>query len=79
MHFWQRGGGVFNIDKNKDSKDNIEKYDEDDNNNNDGNIWEEVLRWVSVNGGDEAKCGTMPSWQGGKGDYNEDDDDLSRQ
>jgi hypothetical protein len=30
-------------------------------------------------GGDEAKCGTMPSWQGEKGNYNEDDDDLSRQ
>ena len=29
--------------------------------------------------GGEAKRGTMPSWQGGKGDYNEDDDDFSRQ
>ena len=30
-------------------------------------------------GGDEAKRGTMPSWQEEKGNYNEDDDDLSRQ
>ena len=71
-------GGVFNYEKNKNGEDNDDKDDEDVNNDN------------KFTSGQEPCVGYLPmggrsqTWYdafltGRKGDYNEDDDDLSRQ
>ena len=60
----ERRGGCFNYDKNENGEDNDDKDDEDVNNNNTIDVWAGALRWVSADGGGEAKRGTMPSWQG---------------
>ena len=58
--------GVFNYDKNENGKENDDKDDKDNNNDNKVDVWAGALRWVSADGGGEAKRGPMPSWQGGK-------------
>ena len=80
MHSWQRvGGGVFNYDKNKNGKDNNDKDDKDDNNDNKVDVWAGALCWVSANGGGRKQTWYDAFLAGGTGEYNEDDDDLSRQ
>ena len=72
-------GVVFNYDKNKNGEDNDDKDDDDVNNDNKVGVWAGALHWVSADGGGQSQMWYNAFLEGGKGDYNEDDDDLSRQ
>ena len=57
MHLWQRGGGFYDKDDDKDDKDDNHKDDKDDNNADKVDGWGGVLRWAAVGEGKSNAAG----------------------